>query len=86
MTDIGFRYGDPIPGGTAATKVSTACRSANFSASYPAGAGTYTWSTNGRKDMDGLPGTPLRPRTIVIRISIYPALPHPPLHPLLGGG
>ena len=67
LTDIGFRYGDPITGGTAATKVSTAWLSAKFSASYAAGAGTYTVSTDGRKEIDALTGKALRPATIVIQ-------------------
>ncbi|MDO5504582.1 MAG: DUF3048 domain-containing protein, partial [Actinomycetia bacterium] len=65
--DVGFRYGDPAPGGTPATAVSTRYPATRMSAAYQADSGTYEVSTNGRVEIDTLTGEPVTPTTIVIQ-------------------
>jgi len=65
--DIGFRYGDPAPGGRSATSVSTRYPAVRMNGTYDPDSAGYTIETNGRTEIDALTGAPVHPTTIVIQ-------------------
>lgn len=65
--DVGFRFGAPAPGGTAATQVATRYPALRMSAVYDDDQGAFEVSTNGRVEIDALTGDPVAPTTIVVQ-------------------
>lgn len=65
--DVGFRFGDPAPGGKKATSVATNYPASRMRASYDATSKTFEISTNGKVEIDAITGDPVAPRTIVVQ-------------------
>ena len=65
--DPGFRYGDPPPGGTPATKLSTSWQAARMQFTYSGAARSYWMSSDGRTEKDALYKTNVLAGTVVVQ-------------------
>lgn len=91
--DIGFRFGEPAPGGEPATSVATSYPAARMSAVYDEDSGTFEISTNGRVEIDTITGEPVAPTTVVLQKvrmaasdNVTPSGHATPLSELVGQG